>query len=155
MARSLPKLENLMLKLYAMKPGSFADVAEGWASTYTDYAIDARSVLGSKPVTLGPSKAAMKATLLELFSHPTSIADTATKLANALAAFWPPVVFQNAFPGVYTAAGPPNVLAQAILAVLVSNRPDPRPIAAVMHTWTSTVIVTHPTTPAPTTGPIL
>lgn len=160
MALASDKLGRGLLKVKQRGKGTPQQVAGDWAQYYTDYAMDAQSPLGSKPEA-EVSRLALEGALTAAFSGKGTPAQTADAIAAGLAAFWLPVIFPNAFPGAVTGMGPPNVLSQAIqvawganLASRPSDEDCAQNVAKAIHAWTKTVIVTHPTVPFPTVGPI-
>lgn len=143
-------------------PDTHAAAGQAWADKYADYAANALSPMGGAVGSLAAAKATLASALGAAFAsqNPASVV---AAFANGLTAFWltPPVVFAGAPPGAVTAVGGTAALGPALTSVFASNiagklskQACADAIAAVIHTFTLTVIVTHPVTPTPVVGPI-
>ena len=162
MALQQGRLARLLQDLSDESPQGFAEAGRRWSALYASYAADARSVLGGAPIGLSVAESLLTRTLAGVFATSSDPVTTAQNMAAALTAFWllPPVAFSGATPGAVTAVGGTVFLAAALASAwgsnLASRAPAPQAaasVAAALHAFTETVIVTHPT-PTPTVGPI-
>lgn len=142
-------------------PSTHAAAGQAWADAYEAYAAAAQSPLGAVG-SLAAAKATLAAVLGPAFASQTP-ATVLSGIANGLTAFWltPPVVFAGAPPGAVTVVGGTAALPAALSAVFANNIASKasKPaacdaIATALHTFTLTVIVTHPVVPTPVVGPI-
>ncbi len=142
-------------------PATYQAAGQAWANAYADYAGAAISPIGGAPLGISAAKATMAATLAAGFA--AQPAPVAPVIGAALLAFWmaPPMTFSGAFPGVVTVVGGAAAVGPALAAAFASNiaskaavGPSCDAIAAAIHTFTLTVVVTHATIPSPTVGPI-
>ena len=143
-------------------PSTHADAGNIWAAKYAAYAADAISPMGGAPASLAAAEATLGATLGAAFAA-GSPASVISAFVNGLTAFWlaPPVVFAGTPPGAVTLVGGAPALGPALSATFASNiagklskQACSDAIAAVLDTFTRTVIVTHPVVPTPVVGPI-
>lgn len=163
MALDPNKLKQLLLQLSQSPPQTPQEAGRRWASAYAAYAADAVSPMGGSPIGLDPGEAVLGNLLGITFATSRDPNTTAQAYATGFTAFWfvPPVAFTGTPPGVVTLVGGTAALAPALLSVWASNlagrlreEQAMQAIAAVLDTFTRTVIVTHPVVPTPVVGPI-
>lgn len=135
-------------------PATHSEAGKRWAQAYGDYAAAAMSLAGGSPIVQGAVDA-LGGVLGNLFAGGLA----APAMDAAFVAFWlaPPMAFAGPFPGVVTAV--PSV--PGLAGVFASNVEGKASadaamgaIAAALHAFTLTVIVTDATVPTPTVGPI-
>ncbi len=136
-------------------PPSYGEAGQRWAKAYGDYAGAGRGPLAVVPNVSG-AVAVLGGSLAAAFAS----GNAAPLMTSAFVLFWmgPPVTFAGAFPGLVTAVGGGPNLAP-VFAQNVANKASAHDacaaIAAVLHAFTSTVIVTVASTPSPTVGPLV
>ena len=145
-----------------------AEAATKWAAAYKGYASTAMSLLGGAPIpaSLSAAESTLKTVLEAAFTAGGGAAPMATSLSTAFTAFWlvPPMAFSGAFPGLVTLVAGTALLQSGLIAAwaqVAALGPGATAAAAaaahatVLDAFTRTVIVTHPTVPVPTIGPIV
>ena len=145
-----------------------AEAATKWAAAYKGYASTAMSLLGGAPIpaSLSAAESTLKTVLEAAFTAGGGPPAMATSLSTAFTAFWlvPPIIFTGVPPGVVTAVVGTALLQSGLIlcwSQIMAMGPAGTPAAAaqahatVLDAFTRTVIVTHPTVPVPTIGPIV
>lgn len=159
MSLSASKLANEIVKLNQDKsyPKDSYEAGRRWAKAYAAYAADGRASGGVPPAPLTANESVLAAALGSLWASCRDPGTDAQGMASALTAFWlaPPVVFGS---GAVTAVGGTSALQSALPGVWASNQGGKqsaescaKKLAAVIDTFTHTVIVTLP---GPIVGPI-
>lgn len=136
-------------------PPSYDSAGKQWAQAYGDYA-----AAGRGPLAVAPNVSGAVAVLGGLLAGAFGSGNAAPLMTTAFVAFWfgPPVTFAGAFPGLVSAVGPGPMLAPVFaqnVASKASAHDACAAIAAVLHAFTITVVVTVASTPSPTIGPLL
>jgi hypothetical protein len=155
MARDPGTLKAGLLAMTASFPATHGEAAQRWAQAYGGtYAATALALPANVPNVAGAT-AALTGKLASAF--PTD--NAAPPMQAAHVEFWtaPPVPFAGAVPGVVTAIGGPPDLAGVFRRNVESEASADAACAALaaeLHRFTSTVVVTVATTPTPTVGPI-
>ena len=155
MALDQAALKASLLDIATNHPGTRGAAAQRWAQAYGDYAAAGRSTIGGVPNVSGAT-----ATLASVLAGAFESNDAAPAMSAGFVAFWfaPPAAFAGAFPGVVTAIGAGPDLAGVFRRNIDSKASSDAACAAIaaeLHAFTLTVIITTATTPTPTVGPIL
>jgi len=153
---------KLSTQLQGMAPApTFPPSGDAWAQAYKTYGLDAKTTLFAGPPAVTAATATLSTALAAAFAAGVVLASTAAAMATAFTAFWltPPVVFAAGLPGTVTAVGGTAALQAGLISTLPANLALTKAqqfdaIAALLHTFTLTVVTTTPTIPTPTVGPI-